>query len=60
MQILYKHIASKTCGHAMFKLNTYAYPHFWQQVTKWYWREGNMKRFNPEVASKPCYYEKTD
>ena len=48
----YKIIQSRTMGYACFK----AVNGFWQQISKWYWYYGNLKRFCKE-ANEPCYYE---
>ena len=48
----YLHVNSKSMGHAMFRWTG----QFWHQITKWYVYEGNMKRFNEEIANEPCYY----
>lgn len=34
-------------GYAVFEWNNEAL--FWVQITKWYKRLGNLKRFNPKV-----------
>lgn len=53
----YAHVKSRSMGHALFVWNKEA--QMWQQISKWYWYEGNYKRFVKE-ASEPCYYKIID
>lgn len=51
----YKILHSRTNGYCLLERQN----GFWQQISKWYWYYGNLKRFCPK-ANRPAYYEIID
>lgn len=61
-QVNYMLNVSKSCGYAIFSAQRSPSGDimFWQQVTKWYCRYGNLKRFNPKYKDVTMFYRRTD
>lgn len=51
----YKILHSRSMGYCLLERQN----GFWQQISKWYWYYGNLKRFCAK-SNEPSYYEIID